>query len=81
VFVCSGLVDAETLGASAYPLYDAALATGKLVLIIVLFVGTIAFCIASANGCINDASGPGSPCPRQAHPRFFGKVHPKYNSP
>ena len=33
-FVCSGLVPAEKLGESAYPLYDAALATGKLYVII-----------------------------------------------
>ena len=43
-FVCSGLVPAEELGISAYPLYDAALATGKLYVIVALFVGTIMAC-------------------------------------
>ena len=35
-FVCSGLVPAGELGESAYPLYDAALATGKLFVIVAL---------------------------------------------
>ena len=55
-FVCSGLLSAKTLGDSVYPLYDAALATGKLFVTVALFVGTILACLASANGCINDAS-------------------------
>ena len=82
VFVCSGLLDADKLGASSYPLYDAALATGKLALIVVLFVGTMLSCIASANGCINDASRAWFSMSRdKLIPDFFSRVHPKYNSP
>ncbi len=81
-FVCSGLVPAGELGVSAYPLYDAALATGKLFVVIALFVGTILACLASANGCINDASRAWFAMSRdKLIPEFFGATHPKYNTP
>lgn len=81
-FVCSGLVPAEKLGESAYPLYDAALATGKLYVIIALFVGTIISCLASANGCINDASRAWFAMSRDGLiPPIFAKTHPKYKTP
>nr|WP_288699506.1 amino acid permease [uncultured Dorea sp.] len=81
-FVCSGLVPAERLGESAYPLYDAALATGKLYVIIALFVGTIMACLASANGCINDASRAWFAMSRDGLiPPIFAKTHPKYKTP
>ncbi len=81
-FVCSGLIDAETLGGSVYPLYDAALATGKLYVIIALFVGTILACLASANGCINDASRAWYALSKDTLlPGFFAKKHPKYQTP
>jgi ethanolamine permease len=81
-FACSGLIDAETLGGSVYPLYEAALATGKLYVAVALFVGTILACLASANGCINDASRAWSAMSRDTLlPDYFGKMHPKYHSP
>ena len=40
-FVCSGLIPAGELGDSVYPLYEAALATGKLFVAVALFVGSI----------------------------------------
>lgn len=40
-FVCSGLVEAHKLGGSIYSLYDAAVATGKPLVIAVLFAGTV----------------------------------------
>ena len=81
-FVCSGLVPAEELGISAYPLYDAALATGKLYVIVALFVGTIMACLASANGCINDASRAWYSLSKdKLIPDFFAVTHPKYNTP
>lgn len=81
-FVCSGLVPAEELGISAYPLYDAALATGKLYVIVALFVGTIMACLASANGCINDASRAWYSLSKdKLIPDFFAATHPKYNTP
>lgn len=55
-FVCSGLMDTGTLGSSVYPLYEAALATGKLMVAVVLFIGSLLPGLASVNGCINDAS-------------------------
>lgn len=81
-FVCSGLVPAGELGASAYPLYDAALATGKLFVIVALFIGTIMACLASANGCINDASRAWYSLSKDhLIPDFFAETHPKYNTP
>jgi ethanolamine permease len=81
-FVGTGLVDWVTLGSSAYPLYDAALATGKGWVIVALFLGTILSCLASANGCINDASRAWFAMGRdQFIPRFFGGVHPRYKTP
>jgi len=81
-YVGTGLVDWVTLGSSAYPLYDAALATGKQWVIVLLFIGTILSCLASANGCINDASRAWFAMGRdQFIPKFFGGVHPKYKTP
>lgn len=81
-FVCSGLVDATTLGASVYPLYEAALATKNDVAIIALFIGTLLACMASANGCINDASRAWFSMSRDTLiPRVFAAVHPKYKTP
>lgn len=80
-FVCSGLIPAGALGASVYPLYEAALATGKLFLAVALFVGSILACLASANGCINDASHAWAALSRDTLlPDVFAKVHPKYKS-
>jgi len=81
-YVCSGLIDAEALGASPYPLYEAAVATGKLYAVIALFVGTLLSCLASANGCINDASRAWSALSRDGIlPDVFSKIHPRYNTP
>lgn len=81
-FVCSGLVGAENLGESVYPLYDAALATGKPFVIVALFIGTILACLASANGCINDSSRAWFAMSRDTLiPGVFAVVHPKYRTP
>lgn len=81
-YVCSGLIDAKTLGVSPYPLYEAAVATGKLYVVIALFVGTLLSCLASANGCINDASRAWTALSRDGIlPDVFSKIHPKYNTP
>ncbi|HEY3423411.1 MAG TPA: amino acid permease [Negativicutes bacterium] len=81
-FVCSGLVDAKTLGESVYPLYDAALATKSSVTIIALFTGTILACMASASGCINDASRAWFSMSRDSLiPEVFAAVHPQYKTP
>ena len=81
-YVATGLVDWITLGSSAFPLYDAALATGKTWLEVSLWIGTLLSCLASANGCISDASRAWFAMGRdQFIPRFFGGVHPRYKSP
>ena len=80
-FVCSGLIPAGDLGPSVYPLYEAALATGKLFVAVALFVGSILACLASANGCINDASHAWAALSRDTLlPAVFAKEHPKYKS-
>lgn len=54
--VCSSLVPPGALGKSDYPLFDAAKLTGNAFVINALFIGTVLSCLASANGCITDAS-------------------------
>ena len=81
-YVSSGLVGAGQLGQSVYPLYEAALATKMPVVIAVLFAGTILACVASANGCINDASRAWFAMSRNTLiPGVFAVIHPKYKTP
>jgi ethanolamine permease len=81
-FICSGLVNAKVLGASVYPLYDAAIATRLGPVILALFIGTLLSCLASANGCINDSSRAWFSMARNTLiPEVFGAVHPKYKTP
>lgn len=80
-FVCSGLIPVDELGVSVYPLFDAALATGKLFVIVALFIGTMLSCLASANGCIADASHSWAALSKDTLlPDYFGRRHPKYGS-
>lgn len=80
-FVCTGLLPEATLGTSVYPIFDAALATGKLFVIVGAFTGTLLACLASANGCINDASRAWSAMSHDTLlPDYFGRMHPKYGS-
>lgn len=75
-------VEVDTLGQSTYPLYDAAIATNKPLIINILFLGTILSCLTSANGCIADASGAWYSMARDTLiPKSFAKVHPKYKTP
>jgi len=81
-FVCSGLVHSSKLGSSVYPLFDAARATGMPVVIVMLFIGTILSCMASANGCIADASRAWFAMSRDTLiSEAFGVVHPRHNTP
>lgn len=81
-YVCSGLVNADDLGKSVYPLYDAALATEMPFVIAALFIGTILACLASANGCIHDAGRAWFSMSRDTLiPEQFGVLHPRYNTP
>jgi ethanolamine permease len=81
-FICSGLLDASTLAKSTYPLFDAAKVTKIPFVIIALFIGTMLSCLASANGCINDASRAWFAMSKDTLlPGQFSAVHPKYKTP
>ncbi len=81
-FVCSTLVKATDLGQSLYPLFDAAKITGNPFVIGALFIGTVLACLASANGCITDASRAWFSMSRDTLiPEEFNAVHPKYKTP
>lgn len=81
-FVCSGLVEATHLSTSTYPLYEAALALKKPLVGYILFIGTMLSCLASANGCISDASRAWySMANDTLLPNFFSVLHPKYHTP
>ncbi len=81
-YVAAGLMPWEYLGQAVTPLYDAAKLTGSETLTVILFVGTIFSAIASANGCINDASRAWFSMSRDRYlPTWFGAVHPRYRTP
>ena len=81
-YICVGLMPWEYLGQAITPLFDAARLTGSLSLMVLLFIGTIFSTLASANGCINDASRAWFSMGRDRYlPVWFGAVHPKYRTP
>lgn len=81
-YVCSGLMPWEYLGQAVTPLFDAARLTNSTLLMVLLFIGTIFSTLASANGCINDASRAWFSMGRDRYlPEAFGAVHPKYRTP
>jgi len=81
-FIASGLMPWEYLGQAYTPLYDAAVITGSRSLEVFLFVGTLFSTLASANGCINDASRAWFSMGRDRYmPGWFGAVHPRYRTP
>ncbi|HEX2843054.1 APC family permease [Hyphomicrobium sp.] len=81
-YVCVGLMPWEYLGQAVTPLFDAARLTDSTVLMVLLFIGTIFSTLASANGCINDASRAWFSMGRDRYlPQVFGAVHPKYRTP
>ena len=81
-YLCSGLVASTQLGASVYPLFDAALATHLPWVVAALFTGTLLSCMASANGCITDSSRAWFAMSRDTLiPRVFAAIHPRYKTP
>jgi ethanolamine permease len=81
-YICSGLIPWEYLGQATTPLYDAARLVGRPELQVLLFVGTLFAAVASANGCINDASRAWFSMGRDRYmPAWFGAVHPRYRTP
>jgi ethanolamine permease len=81
-YICVGLMPWEYLGQAITPLFDAARLTNSTPLMALLFIGTIFSTLASANGCINDASRAWFSMGRDRYlPVWFGAVHPKYRTP
>lgn len=85
-YVCSGILPWEYLGdgvdGAVAPLFDAARLSGSTALIWLLGFGTLFATLASANGCINDASRAWFAMGRDKYlPGWFGAVHPKYRTP
>jgi ethanolamine permease len=81
-YIGVGLMPWEYLGQAVTPLYDAARLTGSPALELLLFVGTLFATLASANGCINDASRAWFAMGRDRYmPVWFGAVHPAYRTP
>ena len=82
VFICAGLMGFEELGASVYPLYEAAVNSGSGIFVFLLIIGTLFTCLASSNGCINDSSRSWLALARDGFiTDWFADVHPKYKSP
>ncbi|AGT11442.1 APC family permease [Paracoccus aminophilus] len=81
-YVCAGLMPWEYLGQSGVPLFDAGRLSGSTTLMVFLGIGTLFATLASANGCINDASRAWFAMGRDRYlPGWFGAVHPKYHTP
>jgi ethanolamine permease len=81
-YVCASLLPWQHLGVTFFPLYDAAVTTGSPVLKFLLFWGTVLSAVASANGCINDASRAWFSMGRDRYlPTWFSAVHPAYRTP
>ncbi len=85
-YVCSGVLPWEFLGdgvnGSVAPLFDTARLSGSTALVWLLGFGTLFATLASANGCINDASRAWFAMGRDKYlPGWFGAVHPKYRTP
>ncbi len=81
-YICAGLMPWEYLGTAATPMFDAARLTGSTPLMVLLFIGTVFATLASANGCINDASRAWFSMGRDRYlPEWFGAVHPVYRTP
>ncbi|QIE48250.1 amino acid permease (plasmid) [Pseudohalocynthiibacter aestuariivivens] len=81
-YVCVGLMPWEYLGQAGVPLFDAARLTGSTGLMVLLGIGTMFATLASANGCINDASRAWFAMGRDHYlPDWFGAVHPKFKTP
>lgn len=81
-YICSGLMPWQYLGQAITPLYDAGTLVGSTKLQLLLFIATAFAAIASANGCINDASRAWFSMGRDRYmPVFFGAIHPRYRTP
>ena len=85
-YVCSGILPWEYLGdgvdGAVAPLFFFLQLSGSNALVWLLGIGTLFATLASANGCINDASRAWFAMGRDKYlPGWFGAVHPKYRTP
>ena len=85
-YLCSGVLPWEYLGdgvnGSVAPLFDTARLSGSTGLLWFLGFGTLFATLASANGCINDASRAWFAMGRDKNlPGWFGAVHPRFRTP
>lgn len=81
-YVSVGLMPWEYLGQAGVPLFDAARLSGSSFLVVLLGIGTLFATLASANGCINDASRAWFSMGRDHYlPSWFGAVHPTNRTP
>jgi ethanolamine permease len=81
-YVAAGLLPWQYLGTAITPLFDVARVAGSGVLVVLLLLGTLCATLASANGCINDASRAWFSMGRDRYlPAWFGAVHPRYRTP
>jgi ethanolamine permease len=85
-YICSGVLPWEFLGdgvnGAVAPLFSTAQLAGSQGLVWLLGFGTLFATLASANGCINDASRAWFAMGRDKYlPGWFGAVHPKYRTP
>lgn len=81
-YIAAGLMPWHYLGQAYTPLYDAAKLAGGGRLQAIMFIGTLFAALASANGCINDASRAWFSMGRDRYmPEWFGAVHPRYRTP
>jgi ethanolamine permease len=81
-YVCAGSLPWQYLGVSITPLFDTALVNAGGAVAGLLAVGTVFATLASANGCINDASRAWFSMGRDNYlPSWFGAIHPRYRTP
>jgi len=85
-YLCSGVLPWEYLGdgvdGAVAPLFDTARLSGSTGLLWFLGIGTLFATLASANGCINDASRAWFAMGRDKYlPGWFGAVHPRFRTP
>ncbi|MFZ1468950.1 MAG: amino acid permease [Paracoccaceae bacterium] len=85
-YTCTGVLPWEYLGdgvnGSVAPLFDTARLSGSTGLVWFLGFGTLFATLASANGCINDASRAWFAMGRDKYlPGWFGAVHPRFRTP
>ncbi|WP_292484689.1 APC family permease [Methanohalobium sp.] len=82
LFYCSSILPVSDLGVSVYPQWEAARESGVTFLIVLMGIGTLLTCLASANGTICDSSRSWYALAKDDYvAKWFSAVHPYYRSP